>query len=246
MKILLVAEKESTRNALMGHLKPRGFDFIHYWNPIKAMDNLDEIEPDVVLFSAEDFPRHWKPFIKLLRQDRGREETAFVLLTGAEFPFEEAAKANHLLVNGMVSENPQDREEIRKLEDIVTRYSALREERSDLRYTPSETDNIEFLFTHPRNYRLVTGALFDLSPRGAAFIPDDPRSTIDIPAGTTIERCSLRIGAWSGQISCRVVRNSERIAMKFVNPSEELEQRIIAYIDQRAERELELLLHEGS
>lgn len=244
MKTLLVAEKETTREALKGHLTPLGFDLIHYRHPVKAMDNLDEIEPDLVLFSAEDFPRHWKPFIKLLRQGRTREETAFVLLTSESFAFEEAAKAEHLDVNAILSENPQDRDEIRKLEDIVTRYSTIKEERTDLRYLPSERDNIEFLFSHPKNYRLVTGVLFDLSPRGAAFIPDDPKATADIPSGTTIFRCSIRIEQARYHLACRVVRNSTRMALKFLDPSAELEELIIEFIDRRAERELELLLQD--
>lgn len=245
MKLLLVAEKNTTRELLIGRLKPRGFEFIHYHSPIKAMDNIDEIEPDVVLFSAEDFPRHWKPFIKFLRETRNREQTAFVLLTGDSFPFEEAAKANHLEVSGIVSETPEDRNELRKLEDIVMRYCSLTEDRNDLRYVPSDDEHIEFLFTHPGNYRLVTGILYDLSGGGAAFVPDDPKSIGDIPAGSTIRRCSLKIGESIYNISCRVVRNTGRLALKFTEGDEDLEKAIISYIDNRAERELKVLLHEN-
>jgi len=31
------------------------------------MDNISEIQPELVLFSAEDYPRHWKIFLKVLR-----------------------------------------------------------------------------------------------------------------------------------------------------------------------------------
>jgi hypothetical protein len=244
VKLLLIAEKDTTRDALVGRLKPRGFEFIHYRLPIKAMDNIDEIEPDVVLFSAEDFPRHWKPFIRFLRETRNREQTAFVLLTGESFSFDEAAKANHLEVSGIISEIPKDMDELRKLEDIVTRYSALSEERNDLRYIPSDNEHIEFIFTHPQNYRIVTGILFDLSPTGASFVPDDPKSTNDISAGTKIAHCSLKFDNEVHKISCRVVRNSGRIALRLLNGGDELEQAIIRFIDSRAERELETLLHD--
>ena len=244
MKLLLVTEKDTTRVSLESHLRPRGFDFIHYRNPIKAMDNIDEVAPDLVLFSAEDFPRHWKPFIALLRGTRTKEQTAFVLLRGDLFSFDEAAKATHLEVNGVLPERPEDRESLQTLEDIVTRYSSMKEIRNDVRYIPSASDNTEFVFTHPVNYQIITGILFDLSPGGAAFIPDDPKSSSDIPAGSKIKHCSLRLGTEFFNVSCHVVRNSVRIALKFIDITEELEQAIIRYIDMRAERELGLLLKE--
>ena len=242
MKLLLVAENDATRSALAAHLRPRGFDFIHYRDPIKAMDNIDEIEPEIILFSAEDFPRHWKPFVKLLRESWDKEETAFVLLTGGSFNFDEAAKANHLEVNAMISENPEDRDEIRKLEEVVTRYSGLKDGRVDLRYFPDDAENLEFVVTHPKSYRVITGVLFDLSPSGAAFVPDDPRASADIQSGSRIDHCSLNLDGQYFKMACNVVRNSGRIALKFLGDDPDLQEAIVNYIDLRAERELSLLL----
>lgn len=242
MKILLVAEKETTRDALVGFLQPQGFDFIHYHSPIKAMDNIDEIEPDIVLFSAEDFPRHWKPFVGLLRAGRTEMETAFVLLSGPSFSFDEAAKATHLQVSAVVSERPEERKELQKLEAVIARFSVVKDDRSNFRYFPSESDAIEFLFTHPATYGLVTGVLIDLSPSGASFSPDDPKITADIPAGSVIPHCSLKIGSRYFEITCRVIRNSTRMALKFIRTPEEVEVSIIDYIDRHAERELMTLL----
>ncbi len=246
MKILLVAEKDSTHDILSSHLRPRGFDFIHYRNPIKAMDNIEEIEPDIVVFSGEDFPRHWKPFLAFLRSVYEPEHTSFVLLTGESFPFEEASKANHLGVNGIVREEIDNRNELQKLEELVTRYSSMKEERGDVRYIPDSYDDLEFLITHPTNYRIITGMLFDLSPGGAAFVPDDPKISADIPSGTTIRNCSLKLDDEYLSVQCRVVRNSERMALRFIDPPEELQSKIIDYIDKRAERELKMLLSDGS
>ena len=63
MKILLVSERDELRDHIRRNFMPRGAEIIQYYNPIKAMDNLDEVDPEVVLFSAQDFPRHWKPFL---------------------------------------------------------------------------------------------------------------------------------------------------------------------------------------
>jgi hypothetical protein len=147
-------------------------------------------------------------------------------------------------VNGIVVESPEDRSELRKLEEVITRYSALREDRNDPRYIPIEGEFIEFILTHPTKYRLVTGVLYDLSPSGAAFVPDDPKSSSDIPAGSTIRHCSIKLDERILRTSCKVIRNSERLALKFVDTSPDLEQAIIDFIDLRADRELELLLQE--
>src|SRR6056297_3862262 len=108
MKTILVIEDQETKERISRHLMPLGFDFIHYLNPVKALDNIDEIEPDLVIFSAEDFPRHWKPFIRLLRAKHSKEEAVFILLTGENFSSEEASKATILDVNGMISAQLDD------------------------------------------------------------------------------------------------------------------------------------------
>ncbi|MBT3273812.1 MAG: PilZ domain-containing protein [Spirochaetales bacterium] len=246
MKILLVAEKDSTRESLLHHLRPRGFDLIHYRHPIKAMDNIDEIEPEVVFFSAEDFPRHWKPFIKLFRETLSKERSTFVLLKGDIFSFEEAAKAKHLEVSGIIRENLADRKEYSRLEELLSRYSSLKEVRSELRYIPVDYDNIEFILTHPQSRGIVTGTLFDLSATGAAFNPDNPELTESIPIGTTIQHCSLKINETYLTFASKIVRNSDTIGLKFVALEDQQIAAISGFIDKKAERELQNVLHADS
>jgi hypothetical protein len=242
MKILLVAEKDSTRESLLHHLKPRGFDLIHYRHPIKAMDNIDEIEPEVVFFSAEDFPRHWKPFITLLHETMPKERTTFVLLKGDVFSFDEAAKAKHLEVSGIIRENLQDRKEYSRLEELLSHYKTLTEIRTEPRYIPEESDNVEFIFTHPQSSAVVTGALFDLSPGGAAFAPDDTNLVVNIPVGTVLRRCSLKIEDTFISLRSEVVRNAERLGLQFLDLVEDEKAIISSYIEKRAERELKSAL----
>ena len=44
MKTLLIIEHDNLKEQVIEHLAPRGFDFIHYRNPIKAIDNIEEIQ----------------------------------------------------------------------------------------------------------------------------------------------------------------------------------------------------------
>lgn len=246
MKMLLVAEKEETREILSSYFRPRGFDLIHYRSPLKAMDNIDEIAAQVVVFSAEDFPRHWKPFVKLLRQTQSKERTAFILLSGERFSEQDAEKAQFLEVNGTVSEKFEEPGELRRIDELLTRYSNLTEGRSEHRYIPEPYDDLEFLFTHPSTYRVVTGRLTDLSPSGCSFDPDDPRTTTDLPPNAEIPRCSLNVDGEALIFGCRVVRNAERLALKFTQLDDEQRRKIIDFVDRRSERELQSALKKNA
>jgi hypothetical protein len=148
MKTILVMENQETQNRIKGSLGPLGFDFISYQNPVKALDNLDEIKPDLIIFSAEDFPRHWKPFLSFYRIQKSKEEGVFILLIGEEFPEEEAEKATVLEINGMI-ESSLDQGSLETLQDILARYNLLPEIRGDRRYPSSWMREIDFAFIHP-------------------------------------------------------------------------------------------------
>lgn len=241
MKILLVLEKEITKTNLVVHLRPRGFEFIHYRNPIKAMDNIDEIDPDIVLFSAEDFPRHWKPFLRLLRDEHTKEDTVFILFVGDDFPFEEAAKAVHLNANGIINEDLRDNRKMLHIEGLLSRYKMLKDRRDDHRYIPDSYDEIEFLFTHPESMKLITGSIENISISGIRFLPDNPRLTADIEEGSEIPFCSLRVSDHIMSIQCLVIRNDQEIAFQYENLSDRESEIIKKYMDARPERELKML-----
>lgn len=239
MKIMLVIDKEETQEILEQHLHPRGFEFITYRNPLKAMDNIDEIAPDIVIFSGEDFPRHWKPFLKLLREERGKDECVFLLLAGEFFPFEEAAKAVHLKVNGVVGEDLQDKRTMAHIEGLLNRYKMIRDNRKGQRYIPEAFDEIEFIFSHPDSLKLITGVIDDVSTEGVGFMPDSPHLVADLEEDQAIPSCSLRIFDEILSVHCRVVRNGKNIALAFTDMPEEDKIKLQEYIENRPARELE-------
>ena len=242
MKVLLVAEKDSTHDNLIRHLSPQGFDFIAYRNPLKAMDNIEEIAPHVVIFSAEDFPRHWKPFLCLLRVNFPRETSAFVLLKGELFSFDEAAKATHLGVSGIVEEQFENRRVIAKLEEIITRYQTVSDDRGEERYFPSDADQVTLIFNHPIRNTVITGQVQDISIGGASFIPDDPSSTEDLEIDTMLSLCTLGVGGSTLSFESKVIRSGMNLGLHFENLTEEGESLLKDYIDRKAERELRHIL----
>ncbi len=243
MKILLVIEHDFSRDTIIEHLAPRGFDFIHYSNPVKAIDNIREIDPDLVIFSAVDFPRHWKPFIKVLRLFKTKEESIFILLKGDNFPVEESTKASILDINGIISDNFENPQAIQQLEDIFSRYNVIDDHRLDRRYLGIITEDIEFIFNHPVTFQLITGEITDISLGGICFKPDAPRFTNDILEGITIEDCTLRVKENFYNIQVKVIRNNVQISLSFIDPSDSLNYDLLDFFNSIPKRELEKVLH---
>jgi hypothetical protein len=101
--------------------------------------------------SAQDFPRHWKSIVVNIRASRPKDECAVILLKGDWFPFEEAAKAAHLGVNGVVRENLTDKTERSRFQQILKRYMEIDDSRLTDRQVPDELDRVDFMFSHPVN-----------------------------------------------------------------------------------------------
>jgi DNA-binding NarL/FixJ family response regulator len=231
MKLLLITAREENRNLIFNHFEKLGYDFISYDNPLKAMDNLQEITPDVVLFNAEDFPRHWKPFLQVLRQLFPRDKSVFVILKGESFNSDEALKAGSLSVNGVISESFDSDEEKMQLESILSRYIVHNDLRGPRRYKKGIYENVEFLFNHPVNFTMLTGCVSDLSFDGIRFNPDCPQLTADIKEGTNIPACSIRFGDFICSVGVRVVRNNKSISFRFTDFDEADRGCFIDYLD---------------
>ena len=88
MKALLLIESDRIANIARFYLRPLGFETIRYRNPVKALDNLEEIDPEAVIMSARDFPRHWKAIAQTIRAEKGKDGCVIVLLKGDSFPLD--------------------------------------------------------------------------------------------------------------------------------------------------------------
>ncbi|MDR0910572.1 MAG: hypothetical protein LBM77_12495 [Spirochaetaceae bacterium] len=67
MKILLVAADDKTAVLIKGLSFLPAMELIQYASTVKAMDNIDEIAPDAIVFSAIDFPQSWQCFASFLQ-----------------------------------------------------------------------------------------------------------------------------------------------------------------------------------
>jgi len=239
MKLLLVLGDTETYNLLLHYVKPLGFELIRYTHALKAMDNIDEIDPQAIIISAKDFPRHWKTMVQFVRSERSKDVCPIIILKGEIFPVEEASKASYLGVSGIVTETLDNPSEVDRLQGILSRYMLVDEKRRTPRHHKESWQNIGFVFTRPADNILVTGEVKDISTGGLAFLPDNPSYLKDITLDMNLEACSLRLGEFILSPSCRLARTGRIISLEFTSFSNGEQETLNKYVENFPLQELE-------
>ena len=217
MKLLLVLGDDNTHKLLENYVKPLGFELIRYSHVIKAMDNIDEINPNAIIISARDFPRHWKVMVQFVRNERSKETCPIIILKGENFAVEEASKASFLGVSGIVTETMENATEVSRLQGILGRYMPVDEKRQTNRLYVEPWQRFGFVFTRPNDYVLVTGEVKDISTGGLSFLPDNSSLLKDVALNTELVECSLRAGDSILSPVCRLNRTGRIISLVFLS-----------------------------
>ncbi len=242
MKALVVVENEDIAKLVSFYLKPLGLDTIRYRDPLKALDNLEEIEPDAVIISARDFPRHWKSIAVNLRATRSKSECIIIILKGEYFPFEEAAKAAYLEVNGVIKEDFSDRAELSRFQKLLKRYVEIDDSRASDRLEPADWDRLDFAFGHPKTMAPISGKIETISLSGLSFVADYTALVSDLEPGDLIPDGSLRIDRDIVPCPSRLVRNGAVMAFKLEGMAAADRAKLENYLKTRTDREIERLL----
>jgi hypothetical protein len=232
MKLLLVLGSDESYEHICRYIKPLGFELIWYRYVLKAMDNVDEIDPTAIIVSARDFPRHWKILVQFVRSRRPKETCPIIVLKGSDFPLEETSKAFFLGVSGIVTESLKDPAEIDRLQGILSRYIPTEEKRKSRRfYTGAEDRNFGLLISNPLSAAIIVGDVKSISAAGVSFSPANASMMKDITLNMELPENSLRAGDAILSPVCRLVRTGRIISLEFVSfPGDE--QKILeAYLE---------------
>jgi hypothetical protein len=189
-------------------MKILGAEIILYQHPVKAMDNIDEINPDCIIISASDFPRHWKTLA-------GFVKCSIVLLHGEFFPETERRKARHLGIQTLLNEANLDESALKRLRKALRNHISAEKWMEPLVKTPENQKKTSLIITHPLSGALIPGKITKISSAGAIFKPNEPRMVKKIRPGVELSGCSLRIGSSILAPVCRVVSNDENMALEF-------------------------------
>lgn len=100
MKVLLISDNQTELNRIDNFLKSNGYDTIIYHWLLKALDNIEEISPDVTVVSVYDYPRHWKTLAQFENSGIARNNSEIILYVPENFSEDEKKKARALGVKG--------------------------------------------------------------------------------------------------------------------------------------------------
>jgi len=217
MKLLLVLDSDESYNLISLYVKPLGFELIRYRHAVKAMDNIDEIDPRAIVISARDFPRHWKTMVQFFRSERSRDECPVIILTGEDFSMEERSKASFLGVSGTILEKLDDPAEIERFHGIISRYLPVEEKRRSRRFHVEPYHRFGFVFARPPDNVLVTGEVKDISSGGLSLNLDNPTLIKDMRLNAELKDCTLRVGDAFLDPVCRFARTGRIISMEFLS-----------------------------
>lgn len=195
MKTLLIAGNDSDTQNCTDYLKTIGSENILYRWPLKAIDNIDEIDPQMVVINADDFPRHWKICIQFLRSIPHYEHIPVFLLSKKGLEAIELDKAECLGVRKVLTPALPETEQkifynILLQEDLII-----------------EKTSISVIFQHPLTYRPVTGQIVGMFASMIIFKPDNSFITRDIKNGTILKSCTLKIGHAVTEPLIKVLKN---------------------------------------
>jgi hypothetical protein len=223
MKLLLVVGSDDTCDLISLYIKPLGFELIRYRHVIKAMDNVDEVEPAGIIISANDFPRHWKAMVQFVRAERPKEACPIIVLKGQDFPLEESSQAFFIGVSGLVDE-ALGNADLERLQTIISRYIPVEDRRRARRFFVEDRKSFCFLTSNPLDKTLIPGDIKTISFTGFSFLPVYSALMKDITLFMELPDCSLRVGDRILSPVCRLVRTGRIVALEFVSfPSGEQE-----------------------
>ena len=96
MKALVISDRQEITDFVNPLLMNKSFDLIHYKSILKALDNIEEIQPDIIILSASEFPRHWKTLVGFVQSGIGGNEVKVYLCDREPLSDEDNKKALEL------------------------------------------------------------------------------------------------------------------------------------------------------
>ena len=115
MKAVIIAESEKIIEEFSQYYKENGYDIIVYRWLMKAMDNIEEIDPDLIFINAEEYPRHWKVLCQYVAGLN--KNPKIVLYSSSVLNDEDKNKAKILNIDSVINSS-EDLQEICTLEEL--------------------------------------------------------------------------------------------------------------------------------
>lgn len=208
MKALIICNDDDVFIKMEKVLKDAHYETIRYKHLLKALDNVEEIQSDVVIISALDYPRHWKTFTQYAKSGVTGKVPKVVLYTPSSLSDEDKKKASDLVSGTFSSCSDEELEKLLSIlleSEYTTNFSNYENSEED----SSSASNIQSLiFSHPKSNFIITGTVSSSEENYVQFIPDYPTLVSDIQVEDVIQKVSYKKDS-QYKICSAVVKESE-------------------------------------
>jgi len=96
MKALIICDECKISSQVNDFLAKQGIDSIIYNWFLKALDNIEEINPDIIIVNGEEFPRHWKIVAQFITSNLFKKKIPLYIYSAKELSSEDSEKISKL------------------------------------------------------------------------------------------------------------------------------------------------------
>jgi len=196
MKAIVISDDNDVIEKVDIILTEHSYEPIVYRWLLKALDNVEEISPDVVIISTCDYPRHWKTFSQFVKSGISGKEPQIILYTPQTFPQTELEKAETLGIKGTFSSI--DEAGLEHFSSILNSTakklpaSGQNENKHQSFFGISQTKSYALIFTHPETDAFITGTVLTCTGDVIEFSPDIPLLSKGLSEGEHIGEVSFK------------------------------------------------------
>lgn len=101
MKALIISDEKSFIDCMDSFFQSHGADTIIYKWLLKAIDNIEEIRPNVIVLSSAEYPRHWKTLVQFVKSGIGGDDVDIFLYEPNQVSEEDKEKIKLLGITGV-------------------------------------------------------------------------------------------------------------------------------------------------
>jgi hypothetical protein len=217
MKLLVILGGEELYSRIVPSFEALGLEVIWYRDIIKAMDNVEELDPDAVIISSSDFPRHWKTLVQYSKMVLPVKQRSFLLLADESIPSQDRVKARFLGVAGFFTESLLHQEGIERFEALIMKGRPGIPKGLTKEKPKRKPSKLALIFTNPVSGATITGKIKKISSMGLYFTPDHPYLTRNLHQNTYISGASLRAGSDILEPVCMVEKSGHLMHLRFTS-----------------------------
>ncbi len=189
MKVMMIAEQTESLSRYKNFFEDLGAQTVKYRNIAKALDNLDEIEPDGIVINVVDYPRQWKTVAEFLRGTEAVHLTCApkLILSTEDSPYfddTELEKSQILGVDYII----RDFDDVDETADLVEEFKIHDEPKVITKYVRDDTPIIFDSWDNPNPPEVDGGfavsSTYEKDERAKA--PTVPGSAVSGPKRSTL------------------------------------------------------------